>query len=153
MVEEQKSDMNVNMRAISRYTLCCLVFVAVLCLASFASAITVTDSKSDMTITGQYGAICIPDVITLNGTTNYNTDNRVIVEISPAEFAPTSKAAPQNFGGAAATVGVWEGTGTNFWVMSVDTTGWEPGMYLVQATVVGKELIESEFVMLEYCTE
>jgi len=92
-------------------------------------------------------------VITFTGTTNYNTDNRVIVEITPAEFAPTSKTVPQDFGGAAATVDVQEGTGMNVWEMSVNTTGWKPGMYLVQATVVGKELIDSEFIMLEYCTD
>jgi len=153
MVEEQKSDMNTNMTSISHYTLVCMVFAAVLCLAGLVSAITITDPKSSMTITGQYGTACIPDEITLNGITNYNTDNRVIVEISPAEFAPTSKTTPQNFNGAAATVDVQKGTGMNFWEMSVNTTGWEPGMYLVQATVVGKRLIESELILFEYCTE
>ncbi|MDR2856124.1 MAG: hypothetical protein LBV40_08270 [Methanomicrobiales archaeon] len=145
--------MNTNMRTISHYTLFCMVFVAVLCLGGVVSAITIAEPKSSMTITGQDGTTCIPGEITLNGTTNYNTDNRVIVEISPAEFAPTSKTAPQNFSGAAATVDVQEGTGMNFWMMAVNTTGWEPGMYLVQATVVGKGVIESEFITLEYCTE
>jgi len=152
MVEKQKSDMNTNMRA-SHYTLFCMVFAAVLCLASLASAITITEPKSSMTITRQDSTICIPDVITMNGATNYNTDNRVIIEISPAGFAPTSKTKLQNVNGAAATVAVQQGAGTNFWEMAVNTTGWEPGMYLVQATVVGKGLIASEFIMFEYCTE
>jgi len=96
---------------------------------------------------------CIPEKITIQGTTNYNTDNRVIVEISPVDFTPTSKATPQSFGGAVATVQVQVGAMLNYWEMSAHTAGWQPGMYLVQASIVGKEFVESEFITLGYCTD
>jgi|GEM_PF-7096076 len=117
-----------------------MVLAAVLCSASSVSALHIADA-------------CIPAKISIQGTTNYNTDNRIIVEISPVDFAPTSKTGPQSLGGAAATVEVQEGTGLNYWEMSANTAGWQPGMYLVQASIIGKEFVESEFIMLGYCTD
>jgi hypothetical protein len=140
------------MSSISHYALLCMVLTVVLCCSS-VSALNIVDTSNTITITGQNGIACIPEEITIQGTTNYNTDNRVIVEISPVGFTPASKTEPQEFNGAVATVTVQNGIGTNFWQMSTDTGGWQPGMYLIQASVIGKELIESEFITLQYCTD
>ena len=153
MGEKQNTDMNLHISSITHFSFICIALALVLCFAGPVSAITVADEKASMTITGENGSVCIPETLTINGTTNYNTDNRVMVEISPAEFMPTKKTDPQSFGGAAETVDVLAGTGRNFWTMSVNTTGWQPGMYLVQATIIGKQLIESEFITLDYCTD
>jgi len=129
-----------------------MVLAIVLCSSS-VSAVNIVDTSHTVTITGPNGIACIPEMITIQGTTNYNTDNRVIVEISPVGFPSASKTAPSGFSDAVATVNVQTGIGINFWKMSANTDGWQPGMYLIQASVVGKELIESEFITLEYCTD
>ena len=149
---KQNTDMNLHMPSITHFSFICMVFALVLCCAGPVSALTVADGSSSMTITGENGVVCIPETLTINGTTNYNTENRIMVEISPAEFAPTKKTDPQSFNGATETVNVLEGAGRNHWTMSVDTAGWQPGMYLVEAYVIGKSRIESEFITLDYCT-
>ena len=111
------------MSLIPHSTLFCMVLIVVLCCISPVSAMTIADTSSTMTVTGLKGTACIPEIINIQGTTNYNTDNRVIVEISPAEFGITNKDASDSFSGTIATVAVQRGTGINSWKMSANTAG------------------------------
>ena len=122
-------------------------------LVGTMSAVEIAEIQSSMQITGSQGDACIPDIITVFSTTNYNTENRVIVEISPAEFEPKSKNAPPAVGGAIAKVDVEKGDFGNYWSMSANTTDWQAGMYLVQASIVGKNYFESKIITLKPCEE
>ena len=135
------------------HTLLCIVLTLVLCSISSVSAIDVVDSKNIVAVTGPTGTPCIPDEISIQGTTNYNTDNRIIVEISFVGLISENEGAPDRFNGAVETVPVQQGVGVYFWQMSASTSGWDPGMYLIQATVTGKDLIASEFITLERCSD
>jgi hypothetical protein len=144
-------DMTINISQVFPKALALFLLSILLGCVGTIGAVEITDIQGGMQITGSEGEACIPDIITVFSLTNYNTENQVIVEISPAEFEPRSKNMPPTIGGAIAKVDVEEGDYGNYWSMAANTTDWQTGMYLVQASFVGKDHVESKLITLEPC--
>ncbi|PWR74127.1 hypothetical protein [Methanospirillum lacunae] len=95
------------------------------------------------------GPYTIGDQITISGETNFNTDNKVLVEVYPASFGPTKKYDPTMSGGNSTVVPVVKDeTGTFFWSANMSSAGWSPDQYMVRAEVIGKDFIETSIITL-----
>lgn len=93
------------------------------------------------------GPYVIGDQITVGGNTNFNTDNKVLVEVYPASFGPTKKYDPTMSGGNSTVVPVVKGeNGTYSWSATMNSTGWTPDQYMVRAEVIGKDFIETSII-------
>ncbi len=94
----------------------------------------------------------VSDEITIQGITNFNPDNQILIEIYPASFGPVQKFDPAIMGGISGVVPVLktEDTTGNTWSFTFDTAGWSPDLYMVRTEVIGKNYIQTEtFNLLE----
>lgn len=89
------------------------------------------------------------DTIIIQGETNFNTDNQVMVEIYPASFGPTKKYEPSMTGGSSIVVPVRVGgNGVYFWAANFSSEGWKPDQYMVRAEIIGKDYQETSLLTL-----
>lgn len=96
------------------------------------------------------GPYSVGDVITIQGETNFNTDNKVLLEIYPASFGPTKKYEPSMSGGISQIIPVIKKGYDSFgWEANVSSTGWNPDQYIVRVEVIGKDYRESSVLILE----
>ncbi len=85
--------------------------------------------------------------IVISGETNFNTDNKVLVEVYPASFGPTSKFEPTMTGGGSTVVPVTKGDdGLYSWSANMSSVNWSPDEYMVRAEVIGKDFIETSVI-------
>lgn len=83
------------------------------------------------------GNATIGERITLSGTTNLASGNRLLVEVTSQAFGPTPKDQGSPFSGASGAVTVQAGAGDlNTWSFAFDTASFEPDTYLVRVTGV-----------------
>lgn len=95
------------------------------------------------------GPYATGDMIIIQGETNFNTDNRVLVDIYPASFGPARKYDPTMTGGASTVVPVLEQEKGRFtWYANVSTKGWKPDQYMVRAEIIGKDYRETSTLTL-----
>jgi len=95
---------------------------------------------------GPYG---VGETITIQGDTNYNTDNKVLVEIYPASFGPSRKYEPSMSGGGTIIVPVVKKeSGLFSWSAKMSTSGWGPDQYMIRTEVIGKDYLETALVTL-----
>lgn len=84
------------------------------------------------------------DLIGIAGTTNFNTDNSVLIEIWPASFGPKGKYEPSMAGGGSVVVPVQSRENLDYhWNGSFDSSGWAPDTYMVRAEIIGKGYVET----------
>lgn len=103
-------------------------------------------SADSLNIGGPY---TIGDQITISGETNFNTDNKVLVEVYPASFGPTKKYDPTMSGGNSTVVPVLKDeAGIYSWSATMNSAGWSPDQYMVRAEVIGKDFIETSIITL-----
>ncbi|MBN1167536.1 MAG: hypothetical protein JXA44_10470 [Methanospirillaceae archaeon] len=88
----------------------------------------------------------VSDEITLQGVTNFNTDNQVLIEVYPASFKPARKFDPAIMGGVSGVVPVQKTKDAreNTWSFTFDTAGWSPDLYMIRTEVIGKNFIQTE---------
>jgi hypothetical protein len=74
------------------------------------------------------------DHLVLSGVTILSPGNHILVEVEPILFGPTKKGENLPVAGVSGVVSVLRQEGASFstWSFEFDTTGWEPGEYLVQ---------------------
>jgi len=74
------------------------------------------------------------DQMVLSGETILSPGNHLLVEVEPLQFGPTKKGESLPVAGASGVVPVLRQEGASFstWSFGFDTTGWDPGEYLVQ---------------------
>ncbi|MDD1730316.1 MAG: hypothetical protein LUQ50_14775, partial [Methanospirillum sp.] len=95
------------------------------------------------------GPYMVGDLISIHGDTNYNTDNRILIEVYPASFGPTKKYEPSMTGGASMVVPVVTGReGGYSWSVNVSSENWVPDQYMVRAEIIGKDYRESAIITL-----
>ncbi len=92
------------------------------------------------------GDIYANEEITLQGLTNFNEENNILIEIFPASFGPTHKYDPVIMGGTSGIVPVLKtnNTSMNIWSFTFSTVGWSPDLYMVRTEVLGKNSIQTE---------
>lgn len=97
-----------------------------------------------------YADILVPpsyiagEPVVIEGTTNFNTDNSVHIDIWPASFGPIGKYEPSMSGGGAVVVPVKQGNNSEYyWNGTFDSQGWSPDTYMVRAEVIGKGYVET----------
>ncbi len=95
------------------------------------------------------GEKAVGDRIVINGTTNFAPGNRVLVEVTAIAFAPTNKSGTTATSGASGIAAVEAGEPRNTWTFAVDTAGFEPGEYLVQAEVLERNVTETATFSLQ----
>ncbi|MCA1915656.1 hypothetical protein [Methanospirillum hungatei] len=84
------------------------------------------------------------DLIAITGTTNFNTDNSVLIEVWPASFGPKGKYEPSMAGGGSVVVPVQSGENLDYhWNGTFDSSGWAPDTYMVRAEIIGKNYVET----------
>ncbi len=89
------------------------------------------------------------DTLIIQGDTNYNTDNKVLIEVYPASFGPTKKYEPTMAGGSSTVVPVQKKNLNEYaWSANISTTGWKPDQYFVRIEVIGKDYRESSVFTL-----
>ena len=82
--------------------------------------------------------------LSISGTTKFNTDNTILVEVFPASFGPESKYNSSMTGGGSVTVPVTKGDSDLYqWNASFQTAGWKPDEYIILVEVIGKNSRES----------
>lgn len=117
-----------------------LFFVPGLILLTLCSILVGTVS-ADIHINSSYDT---GDSIVIGGTTNFNTDNSVLIEIWPASFGPKGKYEPSMNGGGSVVVPVQGGDNLNYhWSSTFDSAGWAADTYMVRAEVIGKDYVET----------
>lgn len=90
------------------------------------------------------------DQIHIRGDTNYNTDNKVLIEIFPASFGPTAKYESSMIGGGSAVVPVTQNEQGGFeWSATMSSEGWDPDRYMVRVEMIGKDFRETTLFDLE----
>ncbi|PKL60574.1 MAG: hypothetical protein CVV33_01970 [Methanomicrobiales archaeon HGW-Methanomicrobiales-4] len=95
------------------------------------------------------GPYTVGETITIQGETNFNTDNKVLVEIYPSSFGPTSKYEPSMTGGGSMVIPVvMNGSGLFSWTANISSAGWKPEQYMVRVEVIGKDYRETALVSL-----
>jgi len=74
------------------------------------------------------------DTLTISGETILSPGNHVLVQVTPVAFGPTKKGAGLPVSGVSGVVPVTRQEGAAFsrWSFGFDTTGWEPGEYMVR---------------------
>lgn len=97
---------------------------------------------ADMTLQPVYHA---GEEIVVNGSTNFNTDNSVLIEIFPASFGPKGKYEPSMIGGGSCIVPVTAGNDSYYvWSGNFSSTDWAYDTYMVRAEVIGKDYAETK---------
>ncbi|MFH0968075.1 MAG: hypothetical protein V1862_10370 [Methanobacteriota archaeon] len=95
------------------------------------------------------GPYTIGEMLSIQGETNFNTDNNVLVEVYPSSFGPTSKYDPSMTGGGSMVVPVvTRGSGLFSWIANISSAGWKPDQYMVRVEVIGKNYRETALVTL-----
>ncbi|HOJ97247.1 MAG TPA: hypothetical protein PK024_10485 [Methanospirillum sp.] len=97
-----------------------------------------------------YADILVPpsfiagEPVVIEGTTNFNTDNSIHIDIWPASFGPKAKYEPSMSGGGSGVVPVKRGNNSEYiWNGTFDSQGWSPDTYMVRAEVIGKGYVET----------
>ena len=76
-------------------------------------------------------------VVVVRAATILSPGNRILVEVIPLSFAPTSKMASLAEGGVSGVVVVEKGAGgVNSWSFNFSTRGYSPGSYIVEVSGV-----------------
>jgi hypothetical protein len=95
------------------------------------------------------GPYQVGDRITIQGITNLNTDNTILVEVYPASFGPTSKYESAMTGGASAIVPVtMDENGRYSWSVELNSTGWSTDKYFVRVEAIGKDFLKTGYLTL-----
>lgn len=95
------------------------------------------------------GPYTIGETLSIQGETNFNTDNKVLVEVYPSSFGPTSKFDPSMTGGGSIVVPVVKsGSGVYSWTANISSANWKPDQYMVRVEVIGKDHRETALVTL-----
>jgi len=103
-------------------------------------------SFADFSINSLYLA---GDEITIQGITNFNTDNSVLVEVWPASFGPKGKYEKSMNGGGSQVVPVIFGNNSQYtWSATFSSSTWGPDTYMVRAEVIGKDFAETSTFQL-----
>jgi len=96
----------------------------------------------------------IGEEIIIEGFTNFNIDNSVLIEVWPASFGPKAKYQPEMTGGGSVIVPVTSSNNSvNSWGGRFDSSGWSPDNYMVRAEVIGKSYVETTHFELTEKTE
>jgi hypothetical protein len=138
--------------------------------AAFTLVVFISDSTVDDTFASTQFTVEVPeirilpisqknvgDTFTINGTTNLDAGDELMVEVLSSSFGPTPKEVSGEFSGAAGTVKVVKGTdGINTWSFPVDTTTFDPDEYIVTVSAIGlqshQDVTASQlFNVVEYC--
>ncbi|WP_292522084.1 hypothetical protein [Methanoculleus sp.] len=102
-----------------------------------------TAAAQEMTI-NEISDVSAGELLTISGTTNIAAGDRLLVTVAAIGFEPTNASAPGGVEGTSGTVIIQEGNATaNTWSFEVDTTGFEPGEYLVAVEWVEGEATTS----------
>lgn len=74
------------------------------------------------------------DTLAISGETILSPGNHVLVQVTPLAFGPTKKGTSLPVSGVSGMVPVTRQEGAAFsrWSFEFDTTGWEPGEYVVR---------------------
>jgi len=93
----------------------------------------------------EIGTVAAGETVTISGTTNLAPGNRLLVEVTPVAFGAGGA------GGTSGTAVVQAGNGTaNTWSFEANTTGFEPGEYIVTvAWVEGDATASTTFTVTE----
>ncbi|MDN5340038.1 MAG: hypothetical protein PWQ30_1147 [Euryarchaeota archaeon] len=96
----------------------------------------------------EIGTVAAGETVTIGGTTNLAPGNRLLVEVTPVGFGPGNASVQ---GGTSGTAVVVAGNDTaNTWSFEVDTTGFEPGEYIVTVDwVEGDATASTTFTVVE----
>ena len=115
-----------------------------------AACIACTAAAQEMGIE-EIGTVTAGETVTIGGTTNLAPGNRLLITVTPVGFAPTNKSAPSGAGGTAGTAVVEGGdAAAKTWSFAVDTTGFEPGEYIVTVEwVEGDATASTTFTVVE----
>lgn len=106
-------------------------YARILAALVLAAWICGTAAAQQMTV-DEIGTVAAGETVTISGTTNLAPGNRLLVEAAPVAFGPANASGPGGGGGASGTAVVQAGNGTaNTWSVAMDTTGFEPGEYIV----------------------
>jgi len=124
--------------------------LAVLVLAGWICG---TAAAQEMTI-DEVESIAAGETLTVSGTTNLAPGNRLLVTATPVAFGPANASTPSGGGGASGTAVVEAGNGTaNTWSFAMDTTGFQPGEYIVTVDwVEGDATASTTFTVTEAAT-
>lgn len=124
--------------------------LAVLVLAGWICG---TAAAQEMTI-DEVESIAAGETLTVSGTTNLAPGNRLLVTATPVAFGPANASAPSGGGGASGTAVVEAGNGTaTTWSFAMDTTGFQPGEYIVTVDwVEGDATATTTFTVTEAAT-
>jgi len=117
---------------------------AVLVLAAWVCG---TAAAQQMGI-NEIGMVAAGETVTISGTTNLVPGNHLLVEVTPVGFEPGN--APVQ-GGTSGTAIVQAGNDTaNTWSFEVDTTGFDPGEYIVNVDwIEGDATASTIFTVVE----
>jgi hypothetical protein len=93
----------------------------------------------------EIGTVAAGETVTISGTTNLAPGNRLLVEVTPVAFGAGGA------GGTSGTAVVQAGNGTaNTWSFEANTTGFEPGEYIVTVDwVEGDATASTTFTVTE----
>lgn len=112
-----------------------------------AACIACTAAAQEMGIE-EIGTVTAGETVTIGGTTNLAPGNRLLITVTPVGFAPTNKSVPSGVGGTAVVEGGDAAAKT--WSFAVDTTGFEPGEYIVTVEwVEGDATASTTFTVVE----
>jgi hypothetical protein len=78
------------------------------------------------------GVYQVGSILSFSGYTNMAPGNQLIYTVRSAEFGPTPKTVQAPYSGATGSLIVQPGSPLNTWEFSIDTTGWNPGYFIVQ---------------------
>lgn len=120
---------------------CCFLFLVFFLLITGISI-------ADFTINPEYFT---GDAITIQGITNFNTDNSVLIEVWPASFGPKGKYESSMTGGGSLVVPVIQGNDSSYtWNATFNSAEWGPDSYMVRAEIIGKNYAETRtFTLVE----
>lgn len=117
-----------------------MVLLTALVLAALACSIA---AAQEVTI-NEIGDVAVGETVVINGTTNIEPGNSLLVNIAAIGFAPSNASAPGGVEGTSGTAIVEEGDATaNIWSFEADTTGFEPGEYIVTVEWVEGDAVAS----------
>lgn len=89
------------------------------------------------------GDKAIGDKFSITGTTNLAVGNDLIVDVTSASFAATTKDQATSFSGASGTVAVAEGTDYNTWSFAVDASNFKADQYSVKVESIDADVTTS----------
>jgi len=117
---------------------------AVLVLAAWVCG----TAAAQQTSINEIGTVTAGETVAIGGTTNLAPGNRLLIEVTPVGFGPGNASVQ---GGTSGTAVVEEGNATaNTWSFDIDTTGFEPGEYIVTAEwVEGDATASTTFTVVE----